>query len=117
MKPKNLRGHPQTARAQPRHSRAGIGGQQVCQLAEFAGEFLRLCVSAGTALCRALEPPHHDPQLATVELAGLVHGFKSPESGKTPHVPIDLAAQSRMARAGRLRQGNEAQPNMRRHAS
>ena len=99
MKSKNLRGHAQAAGPQARNPRAGIGGQQLVQLAKFAGEFLRRRVGARSALGRALQPPHHDAQLAPVEFAGLVNGFKSPGGGKTPHVPIDLAAQSRFQMA------------------
>ena len=82
-------------RAQARNPRAGVGGRAVRELAEFAGEFLRRRVRARSALRRALEPPHHDAQLAPVKFAGLVNGLKSPGGGKTPHVPIDLAAQGR----------------------
>ena len=116
VKTKNLRGHAQAAGPQARNPRAGIGGQQIRQLAEFAREFLRRRVCTRSALRGALQPPHHNAQLAPVEFAGLVNGLKGPGGGKTPHVPIDLAAQRRDSKLD-LAAGNDAQPSMRRHAS
>ena len=49
-------------------------------------------VGAAARSDRALQPPHHDAQLAPIEFAGLVNGRESARGGKAPHVPLDLAA-------------------------
>src|SRR5581483_11235995 len=94
MKSEDLRRGAQSPRPQFCNSRAGMFCEELFELRDIADELIQLRIGSFRSLQGSLQPPDHDPQLAPVEFARLVHFVESPCRGEPAHIPLQFLAHS-----------------------
>jgi hypothetical protein len=101
MKAENLRSDAKPAGAKFGDSRTGMVRQEALELPEVAGEFFGKFIGAAGAIHGLVQSPHHDAELATIELAGLIDFPESARGRKAAHEAIQVALDFGKVTAGK----------------